>query len=86
MADPWAGARTSITGPGENHTAVTPSDTVDLTVRARSLWVGVGGDVAVRDQRGVDAIYKAGDGSLIPFRAVRVLATGTTATNIVAFW
>lgn len=63
--------------------AVVPSDT-DL-IRATSLYVGGAGDVALQTEGGDNVIFEGVPaGSLLPVRAARVLATGTTATAIVA--
>jgi|TARA_Y100000310_G_scaffold167497_1_gene167275 hypothetical protein len=66
-----------------NHAAVTPSD---VTVFAESsIFVGVGGDVALRLLgSATTAVYKnVPSGSWMPVNADQVLSTGTTATNIV---
>jgi hypothetical protein len=66
--------------------AITPSDTVDLTKRPRGIWVGVAGDVAVRakDNSTVVVFKNCPAGSTLPARTNRVMATNTTATNLVA--
>lgn len=70
----------------DNSTAVVPNDLTPLTVPTEALYVGgagnlvllLGGDSAPTTFVGVTA------GTLLPFRVKQVLATGTTATNIVA--
>lgn len=84
MTDAWAGGSTPISGPAENHAAVTPGDTV-ITPRPRALYVGGAGTVVIEDQRGVSVTYTAQAGAVIPFRAIKVTAA-STATNIVAWW
>ena len=66
---------------------VVPSDTVDLPTPARFIWVGVTGHIAV---------IGVGDSAAVTFKAVpigwfdskkliqRIMATNTTATNMVA--
>lgn len=69
--------------------AVTPSDTVDLAAGiAKALWIGGAGNVRVIAENDTVAITltAAAAGQLIPLRVKRVLATGTTATSIVAFF
>lgn len=68
--------------------AVTPSDDVDLTTLTRGLFVGVGGDVAVIMSGNLIAttFKNVGDGQILPIIVRRVMATNTTATNIVALW
>lgn len=66
---------------------VVPSDTVDLALYAVQLDIGVGGDVAILTSGGVQITLPALPAGLtqrLPFRIARILATGTTATNIVA--
>ena len=79
---------THITGPAVRMFAVTPSDGSDLTWTTRMLFVGVGGNVAVRDQNTGSTITHLNVASgtyLGPFAIDRVLATGTTATNLIAY-
>ncbi|PJE32676.1 hypothetical protein PSM7751_01402 [Pseudooceanicola marinus] len=72
---------------GARHAAVIPSDSTDLPVRPRALYVGTGGDLALRDAAGVVAIRRnVAAGTEIAFEAVRVMATGTTASDILAIW
>lgn len=61
--------------------AITPSDST--VFEARSLYIGVSGDVAVRTPgRTATVIFKSVPIGVLPVRATQVLATGTTATNI----
>ncbi|WP_246750538.1 spike base protein, RCAP_Rcc01079 family [Martelella lutilitoris] len=71
-----------IITPARQHAAVTPSDDNAL-VGVQSLYVGFGGAVAV-ELSGVTAIYHCQSGTLLPVAAHKVLATGTTASEIVA--
>lgn len=84
MTDNFAGFAASLTSPGEVHYLVAPSDTNDLDPRPRALKCLAAGDVAVRDIAGTDIIYPMEVGEVLEFRAIRVLATGTTA--VVAAW
>lgn len=53
----------------------------------RSLWVGTGGDVAVVDVNGsATTIPNVQDGTLLPLRATKVNTSGTTASDMVAFF
>lgn len=66
--------------------AVTPSDTNDLAMVATALYIGTQGDVVVITLVGGETVtFKAVVGWL-PVIVTRVLATGTTASNIVAVW
>lgn len=66
--------------------AVTPHDTNELTFIAKALYVGTGGNIAMIAQEDSAAVTltAVAAGSIIPVRAKIVLATGTTASNIVA--
>lgn len=66
---------------------ITPSDSADLPTMARLIYVGVGGDVVVIDINGVTVTHKNAPtgGYLGPFAVARVKATGTTATNLIAY-
>ena len=73
--------------------AVTPSNTTDIpaitggTNNGCVLYVGGYGDVKV-DTVGGDTVTFVGvlGGTFFPVQVMRVYATGTTATNIVALW
>jgi hypothetical protein len=79
-------ANIMATDPGYDAAEVTPSDTAHLG-NVRALYVGVGGDVKI-DTEGGSTVTFVGvlPGSIIPVRAVRVYATGTDATDIVAIY
>jgi len=66
--------------------AVTPNDSADLPTPARALYVGSTGNVALIPNRGGTAVTFTNipSGSILPVQAYRVLATGTTATSILA--
>ena len=76
-------------GPSNSAAAVTPSDAADLPGgAAKALWIGGAGNlslIAENDTVAV-ALNAVAAGQLIPLRVKRVRATGTTATNIVAFY
>lgn len=71
---------------GQRFSAVTPSDTAKLTRHTNYLFVGGAGNVAVEESDTGSATTFTGvaAGSILPIRVRAVLATGTTATNIVA--
>jgi len=73
--------------PADNAGAVTTSDTVDLAVFTRALYVGTAGNV-VAVFAGGNAVTFTGvaAGSILPIRVKRVNATNTTASNIVALY
>ena len=65
--------------------AVTPSDTVNLAETARALYVGNAGNISVFQTNGASVTYmNFPAGKYLLSRVVRVNATGTTASNILA--
>lgn len=71
----------------ENFYAVTPADGTDLpNGQCRQLYVGTGGTVAAVNKDGDTVSFTAGDGGYLNIRTARVLATGTTATGIIALY
>lgn len=84
--DSWnASDRRDIRDPGERATAITPSDSADLTNPTRGLYVGASGDVSVILVGDSAAVTFTGlaAGIVHPLRVKRVRSTGTTATDIV---
>lgn len=66
---------------------VTPSDTGTLPFLTRSFTVAVSGTVAILSEHGETLILPAmPNGFEWPIHAQQILATGTTATGIVALF
>ena len=66
----------------KDYVAITPSNTVDQVYDA--IWVGTGGNLRLTSHRGNQVIFSnVGDGKIVPCACKRVLAAGTTATNLV---
>lgn len=63
--------------------AVTKSDSTALQFRA--VYVGGAGDVAIKHTEDGDAVTYVGvpAGTILPVSGVRVMSTGTTATDMV---
>lgn len=75
----------TASGPATRLRAVSPHDDNDLEYVASGLFIGGAGTIAViarNDASPVTLTVQAGQ--LLPIRAKRVRATGTTATGIVA--
>lgn len=85
MADPFPVYSPALSAPLTDWAAVTPSDTVDLPMRPRALFVGQAGNVVCRSLSGSEVTFALSAG-WHPMRPVRILATGTTATGLVAGW
>ena len=74
----------SDSNPSSGLVAITPSDSTDIGVRIRAIWVGGAGNVAVVCHDGsTQTLVGAQAGSIIPILARRVNSTNTTATNLV---
>ncbi|MCU6454362.1 hypothetical protein LPN01_09745 [Sphingomonas sp. A2-49] len=91
MVDRYGEVFSSVSDPGERAKAVAPSDTVDLTETPKALYVGTGGDIAMigdNEATGAAAVVwrNVPAGAIVPFRPRRVLATGTTAADMLAIY
>lgn len=88
MPDPFPNQQPSILGPAEDGFAITPHDTNDLAQTTRAIWVGADGNIALVTRAGTTlTLSGAKAGTLIPIRATRVLATGTTPSmNLVGLY
>jgi hypothetical protein len=69
--------------------ALTPDNSNDVTATHRALWIGTGGTLSAvvlgSDGSTRNTIATTvSDGSIFPFKVLRINATGTTATGIVA--
>ena len=64
---------------------VTKSDTVPVGA-TMGLYVGGAGDVTVKGDDGVEATFACQSGQYLSGRFCFVMATGTTATGIVALY
>jgi len=75
------------TAPGYDAAAVTPNDSADLDKPARAIYIGGAGDVKIDTEAGTTVTFVGlTAGSMLPVRAVRIHATDTTATNLVAIF
>lgn len=64
--------------------AITPSNTVNLGTRARSIYVGGSGNITILTPKGTTILFaNVPEGTILPVEALRVNATGTTATSLV---
>lgn len=82
--DNFVGSSSGLGSPARKHFSITKNDAADLAKLPRGIYVGTGGDIAMRDEDGTDVTYKnVASGVILPFRAVRVLSTGTTAGDLV---
>jgi hypothetical protein len=87
MADQHSSFVEGLTSPADNQVAITPSDSTDLAFVSRAIWVGGAGNIVITPTAGGSSVtYTVAAGTILPIRASRVLATGTTATQIVNWY
>ena len=85
MTDRYARHDPILDGPADDAFAVTPGTTA-LTTPSRALWIGNTGDVQVTMLlSGTDVTFKnVLGGTILALRVSHVLASETTASDIVA--
>lgn len=91
MVDPFGGVFSSVSDPGERAAAVIPSNTADLLETPKAIYVGTGGDIAMIGDNEADGAVavvwrNVPDGAIVPFRPRRIMATGTTASAMIAIY
>lgn len=85
--DNFSGRAASMTDPSGTLRPVTPDDMHDLPEGiTRAIFVTGAGTLAVVDTTGVAVSLASSDQQYHPVRIARVLATGTSATGIVALY
>lgn len=85
MADRFQNSFPSIAGPASHGFAVTPSDSSLLSETTRGIYIGTEGNIAALLLSGASVTFSSVPaGSLLPVRLTKIMATGTTASNIVA--
>lgn len=83
--DPFKGSLPTLTSSATSFFEITPSDTDPLPKLPRAIRVGVPGDVMAVGDDGVAAPFRnCSAGEILYIRAVLILETGTTASNLVA--
>lgn len=86
--DDYVQLQTGLDSPYRHGGAITPSDTVDMSNVSRAIYVGGTGTITYISEQG-ETVALLGNipvGAVLRVCASRVKATGTTATNLVAFW
>ncbi len=69
--------------------AITPSDATIFPTATRGIWVGGAGNIAIvalSDTGSPVTLTAVPAGTLLQIAAQQVMATGTTATDIVGMW
>lgn len=72
----------------ENAFPIAPNDSEDIDTITRAIYVGTGGNLAVQMAGGGGAVTfrTLPAGALLPIRVTRVLATGTTASDLIGLY
>lgn len=83
MVDIFEDRSGGLESPAYRAFPVTPSDSTDLAMASRALYLGTGGDLRVTMASGDAVTFRNAAPGILPVRAERVHATGTTATDIV---
>jgi hypothetical protein len=88
MTNAFAGVADAPYAPATRTVAVTPDDANPLADIPKGLFVGSGGTIAMRGMNDTaEQIWKnVPSGTVLPFRAQYVRATGTTAADILALY
>lgn len=85
MTDRFQTSSPSLAGPASHGFAVTPSDSTLLSETTRGLYVGTTGNIAGLMLSGASVTFTSVPaGAVLPVRLTKIMATGTTASNIVA--
>ncbi|MEO3386751.1 hypothetical protein [Mesorhizobium sp. CAU 1741] len=84
MQDRYETFSTGLESPVTHGFEITPDDVGELPELVRALYVGSAGAVALVLSSGASVTLSGvAGGTVLPLRAAKVLATGTTATGIV---
>lgn len=86
MADHFDDFTKTLESPADRHFPIVPDDGTDLAIMPRAVRVGGAGAVVMRDRSGQDITYVVAAGEVLVFRPLRILASGTTATDIVGWY
>lgn len=78
--------RSDLNDPAEGAQEIVPSDSIDLTIPSRALWVGASGNLRVTMLGGQTVTFLNLSVGWHPIRATRIFATLTTASSIVVVW
>jgi hypothetical protein len=88
MADPFSNVADAPFAPATRAVAITPNDTAALADIPKGVFVGTGGTIVMRGARGGadEAWRNVPSGTILPFRAQYVRASGTTAADLLALY
>lgn len=80
--DPYDDHKTALDSPAQHIEVVTPNDSSDLVRTTRAINASGSGTIRLRTLDGSEGDLYVVAGTVMPIRAIRVYATGTTATGI----
>ena len=91
MADKYGGVYNTVSDPSTHAKALTPADATDLADIPKAIYVGTGGDVTLIGEDAPTAatgvtFKNVPSASILPFRARRLMATGTTAADMLGLY
>lgn len=85
MKDDFETYNTGLTSPARDAEPITPNDGADLAAATRGIYVGGAGSLQVHMVSGEIVTFdNVAAGIVYPFRVARVMASGTSATGLVA--
>jgi len=84
--DAFANVADAVSAPATRAVAVSPHDTNPLPDLPKALYVASGGTITMRGVGdAADSVWSnVADGTILPFRASHVRASGTTASGLLA--
>lgn len=84
MADKFRLQEVALDSPAQEAYLVSPSDTEDLPLFSRAIFMNNGGPVKMElvNNPGSPITLTLAAGTIFPFRVRRIWSTGTTATEI----
>lgn len=88
MAVEFINPQSGLEQPAKHLVAIVPNDSNDLLQHVRAIYVGVGGDIeltAIGDDT-PQILLAVPQGTVVPVMTKRVLATNTTATDLIGYW
>jgi hypothetical protein len=87
MALPYISIAPTGLQSSEHYQLIVPHDVNELSFNTRAIYFGGAGNIAIRNHAGTTIVFIGLPvGSILPVITGKVLATGTTATNLVAMY
>jgi hypothetical protein len=84
MPDRFQNTASSLSGPAFHAFAITPNDSTNFAETTRALFAGSAGNIAAVMASGAEITFASVTaGTILPVRVNKVLASGTTARDIV---